>query len=71
MGKKLCTECKNLGEDNGLFGRSEKICVRKDPKTGEPVFFGSLNIQRQGNFIQCRLAGLCGKGGRFFEKKEE
>jgi len=69
MSKKLCTECQH-SESDPRFKSLGLECGRPDSTTGGELTFKNCVLQRQGGYFKCRVMGFCGKGARFFEKKE-
>ena len=77
---KLCKDCKHCGDVDGR--RYEKCeapqnlkTARVDPVSGERTRqeFVYCDSHRNGSltgWVNCRITGLCGKGGRWFEPKD-
>lgn len=67
---KCCKDCEFV-HPSPLAGGSSQ-CRRIDPKTGEPISFGSTcDLQRSVPWPLDLVYGFCGKRGRFFKLKEE
>ena len=72
MKNKFCINCK---WQNGIYCKSPKIPTELNPVTGESKpWLNRCESHRTGYFtswLGCRLNGLCGKEGRWFEAKTQ
>ena len=68
---KLCKDCKFFS--NSIRPTCGKTISRV---TGEPLdiydgWRGNADLQREDNWLSCRIMKTCGKEGRWWEPKEE
>jgi len=71
MELKLCKDCKWSGSGGGMGFNNLKCHYSRNisPATGHPEF--SCETHRTLSWLQAVLMGMCGRSGRWFEKKEK
>lgn len=77
MTDKHCVNCKHAQNTQDFGGRhaccrAPKNVERFDGVTGARVWrYHACKFQREDNWLVCRIYGLCGREGRWFEPKDE